>query len=76
MLRRKPEEALGDDEREEMERMRALFRRSFGKFRDAEFRNDLRRDMRRDQRTVIRIPVFYNHHRLLAEINTLMAERN
>jgi mono/diheme cytochrome c family protein len=47
-LRRKPEESLSAEEREEMERMRNTFRRSFGRFRDAEFRNDLRRDMRRE----------------------------
>ncbi|MFN0130319.1 MAG: DUF1592 domain-containing protein [Verrucomicrobiales bacterium] len=47
-LRRIPDEALTDEQREEMERMRALFRRSFGRFRDAEFRIDLRRDMRRE----------------------------
>ena len=47
-LRRKPEDSLTAEERDEMERMRTLFRRSFGRFRDAEFRNDLRRDMRRE----------------------------
>jgi mono/diheme cytochrome c family protein len=47
-LRRKPEESLSAEERDEMERMRAVFRQSFGRFRDAEFRNDLRRDMRRE----------------------------
>jgi len=47
-LRRRPEESLTPEEREEMERTRGRFRRSFGNFRDAEFRNDLRRDMRRE----------------------------
>ena len=47
-LRRIPEEEQTAEQREEMERMRAIFRRSFGQFRDAEFRNDLRRDMRRE----------------------------
>ncbi len=47
-LRRIPEDVLTDAQREEMERMRSRFRNSFGRFRDAEFRNDLRRDMRRE----------------------------
>jgi len=47
-LRRKRQEELTKEEDEEMQNVRAVFRKGFDRFKDAEFRGDVRRDMRRE----------------------------
>jgi hypothetical protein len=47
-LRRKRQEELTKEEEEEMEKLRAVSRRGFDRFRDAEFRREVRRDMLRE----------------------------
>ena len=47
-LRRKRQEELSGGEKEEMEKVRAVFKKGFERFKDAEFRGDVRRDMRRE----------------------------
>jgi hypothetical protein len=47
-LRRKRQEELTPEESEEMEKLRNVSRRGFDRFRDAEFRREVRRDMLRE----------------------------
>jgi hypothetical protein len=47
-LRRKDTASLTPEERDEIEKGRAIFRKRFDKFKNQEFRGDMRRDMRRE----------------------------
>lgn len=47
-LRRREASELNDEEKAEMEKARAIFRKSQDLFRDAEFSGEIRRDMRRE----------------------------